>query len=509
MKKISNQQKKWENRHQTFIEKINDLITVGNEQGLDTNLKRYNDTTIGLQSLIGDAIKANKPLRSLGAGWSWTKIATAQGGIMIDTKQLNLPFILTAKSIVPEYKGDYKKLLFAQCGMGIWELNDRLRERKLSLKTCGASNGQTIVGAMSTGTHGSAIDVGAVSDYVVGMHIILGPDRHVWLERESQPIASDSFLKNLKTTRLPGTNDDLFNAALVSFGSFGIIHGVMLETDDLYLLETNSKRVPYENALRKMMETLDFTKAKNLTGGTERPYYFSVTLNPYDIENGAYVYTQYKRPYQDDYQRPVPNDAGIGPGDDAPCFIGRLTDVAPRLVPGMVNKLLAGPLKPYSKVFGTLGEIFDNTKLQGKLMSTAIGIPLNQVNRVADLLFELNDKKVSGPFTGLFAFRFVKKSRATLGFTRFDFTCILELDGIFSKKTVDFYQAVWDRLEKDNIPFTLHWGKMNNMNSDQIKRMYGKDADAWMAARNKLLDKDALKAFTNPLLTQWGLDKVV
>ena len=49
---------------------------------------------------------------------------------------------------------------------------------------------------------------------------------------------------------------------------------------------------------------------------------------------------------------------------------------------------------------------------------------------------------------------------------------------------------------------------MNEMNIERIQQCYGKDAGAWIAARNKLLDKDCLKAFTNPLLEQWGLDKV-
>lgn len=39
--------------------------------------------------------------------------------------------------------------------------------------------------------------------------------------------------------------------------------------------------------------------------------------------------------------------------------------------------------------------------------------------------------------------------------------------------------------------------------------MYGKDADTWIASRNKLLDKESMKVFTNPILQQWGLDKVI
>ena len=75
--------------------------------------------------------------------------------------------------------------------------------------------------------------------------------------------------------------------------------------------------------------------------------------------------------------------------------------------------------------------------------------------------------------------------------------------------TSSFYKAVWRRLDEEQIPFTFHWGKVNEIDIARIGRMYGDDADAWIAARNKLLDADGLKVFTNPLLTQWGLDKVL
>jgi len=140
-------------------------------------------------------------------------------------------------------------------------------------------------------------------------------------------------------------------------------------------------------------------------------------------------------------------------------------------------------------------------------MSAAIGLPLNQVNKVTDILLELN--KTKGPFAGLFAFRYIKKSKATLAFTRYEFTCILELDGAYSDATNNFYTAVWKKLDEENIPYTFHWGKVNELNPGRIASAYGKDATAWIAARNKLLDKECLKVFTNPLLHEWGLDKML
>jgi len=500
---IKTGKKEWENRHEIFVEKIKDMYIVGNEPDLDA-LDSYNDTTSGLQNLVKEAIENDTTLRTLGAGWSWTKIATALDGIMIDTKQLNTTMKISAQSVLADYEGDTNKLLFAQCGSGVWELSKELRAKNLSLKTSGASNGQTIAGAISTGAHGSSLDVGGVQDYVLGMHIIVGPDRHIWLERKSAPVVSNSFIEKLQTELV--RDDDLFNAALVSFGSFGIIHGVLVEAEDLFLLETYMQRMPYDDTLKQLMSTLDFSNA-NLPNGNERPFHFSVAINPYDLKKGAFVHSFYKRPYFEDYPRLKPNRAGIGPGDDAPCFIGKLTNAIPALVPGIVNKLLGGVYKPFKKQYGTLGEIFSNTTLHGKLLSAAIGLPLGQVTRVTDILFEIN--KTDGPFVGLFAYRFVKKSLATLAFTHFDYTCILELDGAYSEATKDFYHTVWQRLDDEKIPFSFHWGKMNELDFNRISRMYGTNVDTWINARNKLLDGGSLKVFTNPLLQQWGLDKVI
>ena len=366
MKLINTNQTEWVNRHENFTENIKALYVAGNEPDLGA-LESYNDATKALQQLIGDQINSDTPFRSLGAGWSFTKVATATNGYMLDTKQLNTTFSVSAQSVSEKYTGDPKKLLFAQCGCGVWELSKELRAKKLSLKTSGASNGQTIVGAMSTGAHGSSIDVGAVQDYVVGIHLIVSPNRHIWLERESAPVVTDSFVQKLQAELV--RDDDLFNSTLVSFGSFGIIHGVLVEATDLFLLETYMRKMPYDTQLKEVMGSLNFN-GLDLPYGEERPFHFAVVINPYDKENKAYVSVFYKRPYRDDYVRPVVNAEGIGPGDDAPCFIGRLTDTIPALVPTLVNKLLAGVFVPYEKQFGTLSEIFNNTTLHGKLMST-------------------------------------------------------------------------------------------------------------------------------------------
>lgn len=490
--------KEWINRHENFKQPIDNLYDVLNGE-TDDMVKDYNSTTTAIQTLLRKAITEKKRLRGLGGGWSFSSVA-ATDGRMVNTKMMNLTFEVDDTSVSPSYRGSHEDLLFAQCGNSILELHTRLNNIGRSLKTCGASNGQTLVGAFSTGTHGSVFDFGASQDFVVGLHMIVDEDRHIWLERASYPVVNNVFVKKLKAELV--SDDDLFNAALVSFGSFGFILGAMIESEKIFLLECYRRRVPFDDTLKKLMRTLDFTNSA-MPHGNERPFHFQALINEYDIDDGAYVTTMYKRPFGP-YTPTVVDPNVAGPGDDAADFLGKLFDVLPALVPAGTNLLMKSQYAPYENQWGTLGEIFCTTDTRGKVMSAAMGIGLESVNAVDDLLIQVN--KDAGPFAGVFAHRYVKQSQALLGFTRFPITCVLELDGVYSQKTVAFYNAVWNALEQNNIPFTFHWGKINNLNSDRIKRMYGANRDKWVDARKELLSKKFQKLFSSKLLTDWGLD---
>ena len=494
-------QTEWENRHKTFSDRIEGLYDMWNAHSEDL-IGGYNAMTSTIQAFIAQAISDNTTVRALGAGWSFTRVAVTAGR-MLNTKPLNWRFHLPESDIAPRYRGSRRHLLFAQCGCSIQELNLHLKRSQQCLPTSGASNGQTIAGALSTGTHGSAFDVGAIPEYVVGLHLIVGPDRHVWLERASYPVITDSFAARLNAECV--RDDALFNAALVSFGSFGFIHGVLLETEDLYLLETYRVRHPLDTPLRRLMATLDFDEATGLPFGTKRPFHFQVTVNPYDLKDGAYCSVMYKHPYKPDYTPPPFSKSGHAPGDDAPAFLGGLRNSLPVLVPFLVNWLLKSVYKPYTEpVWGIPSEIFTNTDVRGKVMSTAIAFPLNCVNAVTDLLLELN--RTEGPFSGVFAYRYVKSTSATLGFTRFKpITCVLELDGLLCHRDQQFCEKVWEALEAERIPYTVHWGKCCELNPVRLRNMYEADLDAWLAARNQLLDPACRRVFTNGLMEEWGL----
>ena len=513
---------KWGNCHENFRHtfKKNASFKLVLPESVVGSADKYKATTANFMWLIRHAINNDMQMRAMGNGWSFSEVAVCEGG-GVDTKALRLSFVLKNSFVSPEYLKKGKgsaDLFFVQCGMSILQLNEKLEAAGRSLSASGASNGQSIAGATSTGTHGSAFKVGAVHDTIAGLHLIVGPDRHVWLERATNPVASDEFIDWLKAEKI--SNDELFNSAVVSFGSFGFIHGILLETEPLFLLEEHkSGELPYNKAFIHMMNTLEvngmastFTYPPGTTG--KELYHIELLVNPHDFEpdnsaKGVYLKTIYKIPYFKDYPRRIRETKGFQYGDNTLGLVQTILDtLGPKLsaplVPRLVNALLPLAFKETPAIFGTLGETFNNTRFRGKAASAAIGINASDASRVLEEIVRIN---ANTPFAGAAAFRYVKGSAAIMAFTRFPITCILELDGVDSVHTRNFLNRVWERLEELDIPYTLHWGKINfNLNSERVRKMYGEAVDKWIGCRHLLLDEPSRKVFTNSFLQKLGMD---
>jgi FAD/FMN-containing dehydrogenase len=494
----------WENKHQTVKQRVNRFYDIANppESAEGSRIQKLKATISALQALIGEAIRDDIPLRALGSGWSFSKVA-ATSGLMLNTEYLNWIMEMSRASVSSAYPEDYTHLRFVQCGTTIGELNIHLAKKELSLKTSGASNGQTIAGALSTGTHGSAFEVGAMQDFIVGIHLVVSPSRHVWLERASYPVVHQLFATKLGADLI--CNDTLFNSALVSFGSFGIIHGVLLETEPIYLLEAHRERLPLNSSLRQAMTSLDFTGVK-LPHPNEQPYHFEIQVNPHNLKKGAYIRTMYKRPFTKDHQLEVEDEVEVEdrPGDDFVAFMGALTDTIPDLTPLVVEQLVKERLKLFKNKVKTLGEMFDYSKTRGKVLSMAMGVPLSLAAKALDTILDVH--KTDGPYPGVASMRFVKRSDALLAFTRFDPTCVMELDGANSTSTRTFFKRVWHAFDQAEIPYTLHWGKANDhLTAARVRRMYGENLNHWLTSRRALLDQSGRKVFSNAFLEHLDL----
>ena len=80
---------------------------------------------------------------------------------------------------------------------------------------------------------------------------------------------------------------------------------------------------------------------------------------------------------------------------------------------------------------GTIAEIFWDAPYQGPAFACAVGIDHTYSLQALELLAAL--ARDEGPVPGIYAMRFIKQSKATLAFTKFPVTCMLEIDGLIWK----------------------------------------------------------------------------
>ncbi len=500
----------WIGRHQTYEQKVEGLHSFKVFHPASTpkaHLEAYNAATKEMQAIIGKAVKEKKQLRAFGSSWSLSKVAVSKNWLL-SNKALRIRFTLPASRVSASYAGDRHKLHFLQCGHSISEINRVLFRDGLSIKASGSNNGQTLPGVISTNTHGSAFKFGSTQDFVVGIHLVTGPNKHVFLERASYPVVRPSFAKSLGAELI--RDDTLFDAALVSFGSFGIIHGLMIEARELFLLDAFRSFEKFNAGLKKAITTLDFS-GLNLPKPVSKLYHFQVVVNPNDAipAKKATVLLMFERPFTQNYEPPDWDDGAAGPGASGLEIMGGVVELIPSVLSGLVkpfiNTQVDDNLAPY-QVTGAIKDLFRGEKIVGKVFASGVGLPLDKSLEALNIALDTY-KNFGTILPMLITLRFVKGTNALLGFTKFEPTCVMEIDGLLTETSQKYVNSVWAALEQAGIPFTMHWGKINDfMTKTRVKKMYGANVDAWKDSRAKLLESDKVgDVFANDFTKSVGL----
>jgi len=514
----------WKGRHQSYEQKIDGYYgfkSYKRNEGIDV----YRNVSKEFQDIIAEAVQNNLTLRAMGSSWSLSKCGVTNNRL-ISTKNLRRFFTVSGSFVDPNYHKDSAKLRFFECGYTLSKINIALKKKGLSLTACGSNNGQTLPGVISTNTHGSAYKFGATPEMVVGIHLITGPSSQVYLERASYPVVTKKFTDELGAKLV--RDDALFNAALVSFGSFGIIRGVMIETRELFLLHLSRKFRPFNSALEKAITSLDFSGFKRyfkelenratdrnnfpVTFNEKTLYHFQVTFSPNQAAKGkrpkeAAVFFGFAGPYRKDYTRPPKEKGSIGPGASGIELLGHLMELTPGPLKKFVKKQLNTQIeKMFQYEFtGTFQEIFRDEKTQGKVFASGIGLSPSRALDVIDIALRTYEA-FDTIMPVLITLRFVKGTKATLGFTKYTPTCVIELDGLNTQNMQEYANLVWELVEQAGIPFTMHWGKFNeHLNAKRIKVMYRTKRTQWIKSREKLLTREVRAVFTNDFLRRVGL----
>jgi hypothetical protein len=250
--------------------------------------------------------------------------------------------------------------------------------------------------------------------------------------------------------------------------------------------------------------SLDFS-GLGLTGSANRqPDHFQVLINPFDQAGHGVVTAMYRVPTRPPGSTPPKMGSEWSQGDSAFEAVGLLTDILPdtsALLASLLDKLTATRI---DDVCGQPGQMFRDTTTRGKTAGAAFGVAIDRT-KDAIAVARAEIQRVKAP--ALLAIRLVKATKATLGFTRFEpATAVIDVDCPQSNRQRELLHNLWLALEQAAIPFTFHWGKLNETDRDRIRRMYGPRVDRWLAARRTLLPTPELRRlFANSYTDRAGL----
>ncbi|KAF3398395.1 hypothetical protein F1880_006167 [Penicillium rolfsii] len=121
------------------------------------------------------------------------------------------------------------RLVTVEAGIRLYELGPKLEEQGLTLENLGSIDSQSIAGVIATGTHGSSLRHGLLSECIESLSLVLA---------------------NGQLVRCSATNNpDLFRAALVSLGALGIVVEVTLRARPAFNIAWRQQRYSLSKVL--------------------------------------------------------------------------------------------------------------------------------------------------------------------------------------------------------------------------------------------------------------------
>ena len=168
-----------------------------------------------IAQLLRAAAQQGQTVRVTGAGHSFSPLCQTDGMLMtLD----GLSGIAEVDSAIHEAS--------IWAGAKIADLGEALLAVNLGMENQGDIDSQSLAGAISTATHGTGIGFGNLSTQVAGLRLVL----------------PSGEIRSLSRT----VEGDLFRAAAVSFGLFGVISQIRLQAVPAYRLHERTWAVSFE-----------------------------------------------------------------------------------------------------------------------------------------------------------------------------------------------------------------------------------------------------------------------
>ncbi|MFI9201751.1 D-arabinono-1,4-lactone oxidase [Streptomyces sp. NPDC053048] len=209
-----------------------------------------------LSAVVARAASDGLTVKAVGSGHSFTSVAATEGLLIRPERLTGLRSVDRAAGTVT-----------VAAGTTLRQLNRALSAHGLSLANMGDIMEQTVSGAVSTGTHGTGRDSGAIAAQIRGLELV----------------TADGSVLTCSAAKDP----EVFAAARVGLGALGVITAVTLAVEPEFLLTAREEPMPFgrvtEDFDRLVAENEHFeffwfphtdscvTKRNNRTDGSAAP----------------------------------------------------------------------------------------------------------------------------------------------------------------------------------------------------------------------------------------------
>lgn len=439
-------------------------------------------------------------VRAVGSGRSASDVAKPDE-VLIDNTALTRELALDAIRENPPGLASDERLFFVEAGITVADLNALLARKVspetphgLALSNMSSYDGQTIIGALCTGSHGTGISLGPMSDYVASVVIVTlvdapgepgGCTAEVIQVEPMTGVSDPSAFE--KTPAKKGwkltQDDDLFDGVLVSMGCMGVVYALILKTVPMYWL-------------RETRELARWSQVKPVVDEEVHRYrHYDLMINPYptrqadgSIDHDCLVTKR----------APIPLKNETPPGRKLPgrlarelarafgtnaftFFLNRFSGIIPRLISGALRNLASPAFTPFESTSANVLSLGIGKDF--KAYSTEMAVPASQAVCAIDALIELAARGTEDGFyhTAPFALRFVAPSRGFLSpQRRLDGSPTAMIETPILKGTRGCKQLL-RRLETRLYDFggRPHWGQLNHLHRNAVARMYP-ELDKWL-----------------------------
>jgi hypothetical protein len=177
-----------------------------------------------------------------------------------------------------------------------------------AFQTLGGAGGQTVFGALTTGTHGGDfmvlpnqtdgmdIRMPPIADSVMALHLVADGGMHYWIEPKTYPPIGEPLTDSERLMSLYGDaryggpdkfkvihDDDLFNAVLMSAGRFGIVYSIVIAAVRQYSLHQERRLTDWQLIKDKIKRpSSDLYTTTETPGAVPRFLQIGVSLTPHE-----------------------------------------------------------------------------------------------------------------------------------------------------------------------------------------------------------------------------------